>query len=140
VLYLDASAIEKLVVPEAESDELRSWLGDRTDLVSSSLVGVEVVRAARRTLSAVAPDARTSEGDRLIHQSELALSRVATITPDRAVLDLAARLEPPTLRTLDAIHLATALTLEGLEGVVTYDARLSEAARKVGLAVYSPGA
>jgi len=140
VLYLDASAIEKLIVPESESEPLRNWLANRTDLVSSSLVGVEVLRAARRTLSAITPDARGAEDERLIHQSELALSRVATVTPDRQILDLAGRIEPAMLRTLDAIHLATALTIDGLEGLVTYDTRLARAAQSAGLVVFSPGA
>ncbi len=140
MLYLDASAIEKLIVPESESEQLRNWLANRSDLVSSSLVGVEVLRAARRTLSAITPDAHGAEDDRLIQQSELALSRVATVTPDRQILDLAGRIEPVMLRTVDAIHLATALTIDGLEGLVTYDTRLARAAQSAGLVVFSPGA
>ena len=125
--YVDASALVKLVVPEAETaalhDELRRW----PRLKSSALVRTEVVRAA----AVVSPKAR-----------EVALELVESvdlIAVDQEILDEAARLEPPSLRSLDAVHLASALSLgAGLGAVVTYDRRLQEGARRAGLRVLAP--
>ncbi|MBC7461890.1 MAG: type II toxin-antitoxin system VapC family toxin [Thermoleophilia bacterium] len=125
--YLDASAIVKLIIDESESDALETWLADRAT-TSSSLVATETRRAARRSNI---PDARASVED--------VLGRVVLYSIDSRILDQAGRIGPPTLRTLDAIHLATALRLEPeLEAFVTYDLRLAEAAEAVGLRVVAP--
>lgn len=139
MVYVDASALVKLVVAEAESPALASWVLGR-DLVSSAIAGVEVRRAvavARATdAAASAPAAARS----LIGTAEEVLSRVTLLTIEDRVLRRAADLGPPTLRPLDALHLATALTLRLPEGFVTYDHRLADAAENAGLAVFSPGA
>lgn len=126
VTFLDASAIVKLVLHEPESQALIDFLDGRTDVEASELSIAEVGRAVRRALPQF-DDADISEA--------LVLHRV---TPD--VLRRAARLSPPSLRTLDAIHLASALTSgDGDTQFVTYDDRLALAARAHGLQVVQPG-
>ena len=128
MVYLDSSAIVKLCVPEPESGALRQYLGGHADRVASGLARVEVVRALRRT----GATAQT------LRHAEQVLERIALVTLDEPVLRDAARLAPKSLRSLDAVHLATALSLDGLEAVVTYDRRLHAAAVAVGLAVAAP--
>ena len=129
MVYLDSSAIVKLVVPEPESEALRRFLADHEDRVASGLVRVEVLRALRRTHG----------GSRAtLRRAEQVLAGVALVTVDEAILRDAAALEPGRLRSLDAVHLATALSLEGLEALVTYDLRLGAAAVAAGLEVESP--
>lgn len=126
--YFDTSALVKLVVPETESPALRSWLGSRAArAVTSDLARVELWRAVRRN----APEAARQAG--------ALLDGVVTTGITREILDEAARLGPPELCSLDAIHLATALDLgRDLEGFVTYDERLAAAARSAGLVVVQP--
>jgi hypothetical protein len=124
-LYLDSSALVKLVNQEAESGALRAALGDRP-VVSCNLARIEVMRAARQKSPPIVAKAR-----------EL-LARTDLIQLDDELLDLAGELEPP-LRSLDAIHLAAALELgDELEAVVTYDARMTQAAEAVGLPARAP--
>lgn len=125
--YLDASAAVKLVLEEPESVGLIRWLRERPARSSSSLFRTEIVRATRRALPA-----RMSRARRLI-------AGVTLIAVDDAILEEAARMEPVALRSLDAIHLATALRLGAeLEAVVTYDRRMIAAAHTLGLPVASP--
>ncbi len=128
-LYLDSSALVKLVLPEPESAALSKSLSDWEAHVSSSLAAVEVMRAARR--------ATTSEA---VHQrAREVLDRLHLVTIDDEVLATATELRPPTLRSLDAIHLASALVLQpDLGALVAYDSRLAEAARQSGIAVLMP--
>ncbi len=131
LVYLDASAIVKLVRRERESAELAEWLTLRDEAVSSSLASVEVRRALRR---AAAPADMLKEAE---HQLQV----VTLVAIASHVLDLAGRLPGGHLRSLDAIHVATALTLGDLpEALVTYDKRLADAARRHGLTVVHPGA
>lgn len=127
-LYLDSSAFVKLVVEEAESTALRSFLlGNRSRRVSSTLLRTEALRAARH----LGPEALATirEG----------LRRVDLVGIDDRVLDAAGILEPKILRTLDAIHLATAIAVgDDLEAIVTYDDRMVEAARLLGLPTRTP--
>jgi predicted nucleic acid-binding protein len=127
--YLDASAFVKLVVSEPETDALRAYLGSVKRKVTSQIAIVEVTRAAR--LADPTPET-LGEAERLLAESEL-------IGFDRQLLDRAAQLASSRLRTLDAIHLATALAVEPDE-LVAYDRRLLAAAKRQGLAVASPGA
>lgn len=129
MVYLDSSAIVKLVVDEPESAVLRRELASRPEWTSSALAQVEVVRALRR--AHVAPAA-------LRYAAEM-LDRIALVAVDDGVLEAAATAEPAALRSLDAIHLATAASLSGLEAVVAYDRRLVDAALAAGLSVLSPG-
>jgi hypothetical protein len=129
MLYLDSSAIVKLVAPEPESVALVEILGADSDAISSALARVEVLRAVRRV----------SSSSERIGRAEDVLDRIALVPIDDDILHEAARLTPRGLRTLDAIHLATALMLApDLAIVVTYDSRLSDAAAEAGLAVVAP--
>jgi predicted nucleic acid-binding protein len=127
--YLDSSALIKLVVHEAESDALRRFLRAWPSRVSSALAAVEVPRAVRR----LSTDAR-AQG-----LAQRVLAATTLLGVDETILAAAAALEPVTLRSLDAIHLASALALGSeLGGLVTYDERLAGAARAAGVAVHAP--
>lgn len=124
-LYLDASAITKLLVAEAASDALRTAVHEST-LVSSRVAVVEVAKAVAR----VAPGASVEEAMDAFVFVELGedLAREASITGT------------PLLRALDAIHVASARLLgDELDAFVTYDARQAQAATAEGLRVISPG-
>lgn len=126
--YLDASALLKLIIREPESMALRQYLARWPDRTSSTLIRTETIRALRRA----GYDARVAEARRLMQAMRL-------IRLDEPLLDRAAELEPRTLRSLDAVHLAAALTLGVDLGVfVTYDDRLSVAARQQGIRVDAP--
>ena len=129
VVYLDSSALVKLVVAEPEStalmERLRQWPGR----VSSALALTELPRALRRAGFGAVVRRRARE----------VLARIALVDVDRRILAAAAALEPSALRTLDAIHLATALAVrEDLDAVVTYDRRLRAAAERAHLEVVAP--
>lgn len=127
--YLDSSAIVKLVLPEAESPALLALLREFDGLVSSALAAVEVSRAILRAT----PEAA------ILQRARQVLAGFHLLRLDQEVLNAAAELRPETLRTLDALHLASAMTLEGdLTAFVVYDDRLAEAARRTGLQVLSP--
>ena len=126
-LYLDTSALAKLVIDEPGSGELRSLLGDH-QLVSSSIAQVELIRAARRV--------GTPQHVRVAAQ---VLQTVSLVRTEGWVLARAATLDPPELRSLDAIHLATALRVRTELTFLTYDRQLGQAARDLGLPVVSPG-
>jgi hypothetical protein len=127
IAYLDSSALVKLVVEEAESQALRRALAAWPRRVSSRIAAVEVLRGVRRRDRSAEPLARS------------VLAHVALLAVGDRVLMAAARLDPPALRALDAIHLASALRLEaGLTAFVSYDARQLEAAETLGLPVTSP--
>jgi len=127
--YLDTSALVKLVVSEPQSDALQIWLTDEArQAVACDLVRTELARAVRRAAPEHVLRART------------VLDAVTLLQVTPAVFDAAARLDPVGLRTLDAVHLASALDLgDELEGLVTYDERLAEAARSNGVPVFAPG-
>ena len=131
MLYLDTSALAKLVTREAESPALQTYLAEReqTPWVTVALARAELIRAAYRTGAPQAiQDARTV----------LATLDILALT-DR-LLDEAGTLPPPELRTLDAIHLAGARMIGAkLEAVLTYDGRMYDAARAAGLPVARPG-
>lgn len=128
MIYLDSSAVVKLVRQEAETTAPRSWLAaNAKPLVSSSLVRTEVARALHRN----DPAALT------ILPAVIALIHQRPVTD--GILNVAARFPDATLRSLDAIHLATAADLSSvLTWFVAYDKRLSETARSHGLPVVTP--
>ena len=127
VTYVDSSAIVRLIVREAETDALRRHLVHRDRLVSSALARAEVMRA-------VLPlDAATQQRGREV------LRAVNFVRISERVLDDAGALLPPTLRTLDAIHVATAALFgETLDQVITYDERMSAAAKTNDMTVSAP--
>lgn len=129
MIYLDTSAAAKLVCPEAESAALATYLAAHIDtpLVSSALLYPELLRAVTRNFPHLA--------DRAV-----ALAHRVMIVPlaDDIVIS-AATIGSPLLRTLDALHLATAVTIASeLEAFVTYDKRLSDVAIGIGVAVVAP--
>ena len=129
-VYLDSSAIVKLVQSELESSALRRYLRrHRSDqLVTSALSRVEVVRAV------------LEGGNRAIEQARRQLSRLDQIVLGSALLDRAATLSPEAhLRSLDSIHLAAAQLIGSeLRAVVTYDTRMAAAAESIGMTVEAP--
>ena len=128
MIYLESSALVKLVVAEPESSALRAYLAGQAGRVSSQLTRVEVLRAVRRA----------NRPETTLRRAERTLERIALIPLDEPTLARAAALDPPALRSLDAIHLATALSIDRLDAVVTYDRRLADAAADAGLTVASP--
>ncbi|WP_020577695.1 type II toxin-antitoxin system VapC family toxin [Actinopolymorpha alba] len=132
MIYLDTAALIKLIRREPASDDLADWLDDRPGdlLVSSALVEVEVPRALRR-----------SEPE-LLAAAPAVLQRLALYEIDDLVRATAAAYPDPNLRSLDAIHLATASAVFGndLSVFVTYDKRLLAVAEGMGLPIAHPGA
>jgi predicted nucleic acid-binding protein len=128
--YLDTSALVKFVVAEPESGALREWASaPNRRVVSSDLARTELVRAVRRASPHLAARARAV-------LDSLVLLRVTAET-----FEGAGRIDPPSLRSLDVLHLAGALGLgDELDGLVTYDDRLGEAAAALGIPVLAPGA
>lgn len=131
MIYLDSSALVKLVRFEEGSAELAVWLNERPDspLLASALVDVELPRALRRSAPEVLPEVPRT------------LARLYRMEIDSAIRADAGALAEPELRSLDAIHLATAQAMGAeLEAFVSYDARQLQAARTLGLPTASPGA
>ena len=134
MIYLDSCAMVKLVVPEPESPALVEWLRHQTgdQMVTSTLAEIEVPRALRRN----AP--------RALGLVSRMLTRVDRFEVDAPVRATAGAYVDPHLRSLDAIHLATAENLvasgKRVTAFVTYDKRLAAAAAEAGLTVVSPGA
>src|SRR5574339_736969 len=119
IAYVDSSALLKLVVRERETSALESYVLQCDGLVASRLAELECRRAARR-----------ASHPRLLKRVDEVLDAVYLVDITRAILDNAAAVTPWLLRSLDAIHLATALSIEEPQlEVVTYDARFGDAAR-----------
>jgi len=135
VFYADASALVKLARDEAESASLTAYLAG-ADLVSSELASSEVPRALRR---AVAMESELPL-EVLRERADELLDRISLRPIDHDVLLGAGALAEPFLRTLDAIHVTTALYLSPVEAFVTYDERQAAAARLAGLRTIAPGA
>lgn len=134
MIYLDSAAVIKLLRRETATEELVAWLNERPgmSLVASALVEVEVPRALRRA----APQALVGV--------PTVLSRLYRVEIDATVRAAAGTYPEPMLRSLEAIHLATAEILARQAGsdftaFVTYDRRLLDAAKAAGLPVASPG-
>jgi predicted nucleic acid-binding protein len=129
MIYLDSAAVVKLVHAEPESAALRGWLDERaeTGWISSVLVEIESFRALAR----YAPDA--------VPRLPAVLDQIDLIDLGPGIRILAQAAKPATVRSLDAIHLGTALQARsGLISFVTYDERLLDAASAAGLPVDSP--
>ncbi|MEC3995877.1 type II toxin-antitoxin system VapC family toxin [Actinacidiphila sp. DG2A-62] len=129
MIYLDSAAVVKLVHAESESQALRDWLDERADTgwTSSALVEIESFRALARH----APEAVTR-----LHP---VLDLIDMVELDASTRILAQTIRPATVRSLDAIHLATALRIRPrLTSFITYDKRLADAAHTAGLTVDMP--
>ncbi len=129
MIYFDTSALVKLVFEETESAALAEWLMVRADVpkLSSDLATIELLRTCRRV------DEDAVEGATLL------LGGIDLLPMDRAIVERAAGLVPTDLRSLDAVHLASALSVKAsLTAFVAYDSRLCSAAVQAGLEVASP--
>ena len=127
-VYLDASALVKLVMSEPETPALMAYLGDASFVLSSRLSHVEVRRAVARV---------AEPGD--VKHATSTLEGLQLIELDAAIADVAGSAAPVSLRSLDAIHLASAMAvMDEIEAFVTYDLRLADAAREAGLTVVGP--
>ena len=128
IWYLDSSALVKLVAVEAHSAAMYRWQEEaEARLVTCDLGEAEVLRAVRRVDTA------------LMDRARAVLSTIDIVPLDRSHLTRAALIAPAHLRTLDAIHVVTALDLgDRLQGFVTYDDRQAAAARDHGMHVESP--
>lgn len=127
MIYIDTSAMLKLVHPEPESGALRAWLASHPgDLVSSALIRTEARRALLRNDPGALP------------QLPAILSVIAQIPVSETVLDSAAMFPDPLLHSLDAIHLASAQSITAVTAVLAYDKHLIDAARNAGLTIASP--
>ena len=126
--YLDTSAAVKLVVSERGSAALLRWASQHQDrIVSSDLLRTELQRATRRG----APQQ--------MERAREVLESITVMTLASSTFERAAELESELLRSLDALHLAASLELgDDLEGIVTYDDRLAEAAHRYGIPVAAP--
>lgn len=126
LVYLDASACVKLVLAEPESSAVEKALEDVERLVASEILEVEVMRATQRGGGDIAVARARLEGVRLLPLSDEVRRRASELTP-------------LSIRSLDAIHIATALDLGArLDGLYTYDERMAAAARDAGLRVQAP--
>jgi uncharacterized protein len=125
--YLDSSALVKLAVREPESVALRRYLRRRRPLIASALVRTEVTRALLPL------------GAEAVQRGQHVLARIDLVRINDRVLDAAGAMLPAELRSLEAIHLATAQQLGAdLARIVTYDDRMAMAADQLGLAVARP--
>jgi predicted nucleic acid-binding protein len=132
VIYLDSSAVVKMIRPEAESRDLVEWLNRRNEpAVTSVLAEVEVPRALRRS------------GPVYLAAMPGVLASISRVEMDASVRATAAAYVTDTLRSLDAVHVATAEVLvasgKTVSAFVTYDRRQASAAEAVGIKVCVPG-
>lgn len=126
VWYLDTSAFLKLITTEDESQAMRDWFSTHDSVWSSQLLQTEAIRAAGRLGI-----------DRALVED--ALETISFVLPSVTTFYSAGRVLPATLRSLDALHLSTALEIgDSLEGMIAYDERLIEAARLASIEVVTP--
>jgi len=128
LVYLDSSAIIKLIFEEPETESLETFLRTRPQRASSVAARIETLRTAR-----------TVDDPGVTRHADRVLARIHLVSLNANLVAQAIAVEPLTLRALDAIHLATALSLQpDLGGMVTYDRRLAASARAAGLTVWAP--
>ncbi len=128
VFYVDTSAAVKLVITEAGSRAMLRWATEQEDgLLSSDLLRTELLRAVRRG------------GPDQMQRARRVLDSLTLVTVPTSMFERAGELDVEGLRSLDALHLAVALDLgDDLDGIVTYDERLGDAARSFGVTVIAP--
>lgn len=129
MIYLDTSALVKLVLDEEESADLERWLVYSEEPITTSVIGkVELVRACRR----IEPFS--------VATASLLLADIPLVPLSSSVLETAENISPAMVRSLDALHLASAFELgDALTTFITYDKRLRDAARHADLPVKNPG-
>ena len=127
MIYLDTSALVKTILDEPESAALVEYLRARPNAVTSALTRVELSRAVAR----ISPSLAIDPG--------VPMSTLVFVAVSAPILRSAATVQPFTLRSLDAIHLATILSIrEDIEAVVTYDVRLLDAVEALAIPAASP--
>jgi predicted nucleic acid-binding protein len=132
VLYVDTSALVKLLVEETETDAVRAELQRRDVVATSVITEIEPARAAAR-----ARERGATALDDVAVWAITAATLELELTPE--IRRAAAALQPSTVRSLDAIHLATAASLgDDLAGLLTYDIRMQDAAAALGVTVIAP--
>jgi predicted nucleic acid-binding protein len=126
-IYVDSLALVKMVIEEADSPALGRYFAEFSldRQLTAAISRTELVRAVARRGATV-------------ENARKALSKLDFVAITNSLLDDAAALAPPELRTLDAIHLTAALSVPDLRALVTYDRRLADAAEQAGLPVVSP--
>lgn len=127
MIYADTSALAKLLVAEDETPALRSWISRQDARLVTNSIGVVELRRLAARISQQALGAAT-----------VLLGRIDRLALTPAALALAGELPPPQVRTLDALHIASAAQLLELQVLLTYDHRMAEAATHYGLPVESP--
>lgn len=128
-LYVDTSALVKLLVAEAETDAFLALLAQHDRVITSALSHVELMRVAHQ----IGPDS--------VPAATVILDSVHTIALSNPIMRAAGNLLPGSaLRSLDAIHLAAAASISDLVAVCTYDERMRIAADQLGLHAIAPGA
>ncbi len=127
MIYADTSALAKLVVAEAETPALRQWIAEQDARLVTNAIGVVELRRLAARISQQALDTAT-----------VLLGRIDRLVLTPTALALAGQLPPAEVRTLDALHIASAAELLELRVVLTYDNRMAEAAAGYGLPVESP--
>jgi predicted nucleic acid-binding protein len=127
LVYFDSSALVKLVVTEPESVALRGYFAQTERVTTSTLARVEILRSVR------------PHGANAILEARALFPQVIWLAINEQILEVAGTADPESLRSLDAIHLATAQSVGGdLAAVATYDGRMMEACRLAGIAVHAP--
>jgi uncharacterized protein len=134
VLYADASALVKLIADEPHSQTVEAYVGE-AELLSSELVLGEVPRALRRIVAKGGP----GQLELQLERAYGLLDEIAMHPVEAPILEAAGRFDRPALRTLDAVHVATALHLQPIDAFLTYDVRQAASARLAGLRTVAPG-
>jgi uncharacterized protein len=134
--YVDTSAAAKLIVDEEHSGAMRRWAETNAEgLLASDLLRAELLRAARR----VAAGSDDVVADVVVLRAQAVVDAIDLVPLPRHLFRDAGLLDPPVMRTLDALHLVVALSLgDDLDGLVTYDDRMADAARRHGVEVIGP--
>jgi uncharacterized protein len=134
VVYADASALVKLIADEPHSQAVEAYV-DEADLLSSELVLGEVPRALRR----IAGKVDAAQLELQLERAYDLLDEIAMHPVEVPILETAGAVDQPALRTLDAVHVATALHLQPIDAFLTYDVRQAASARLAGLRTVAPG-
>ncbi|BDH59574.1 type II toxin-antitoxin system VapC family toxin [Tsukamurella sp. PLM1] len=134
MIYMDTSALTKLIIAEHESDALTTWVAEQAEanetLTTSDVGRIELMRAATRR-----------DDEEIFEHAGYVANQINSASVTEEIVAGAQSIGPLTLRTLDAIHLASAVSIrDQVSAFVSYDKRLLDAARAVGLPVVSPGA
>lgn len=134
-IYADSSALVKLVVDELESEAVLTFVRD-VQVLCSELARTEVPRALRR----IASEERSFSLEVLLLRSEELLDEITLAPVEQLTLEAASELPEPSLGTLDAIHVVTAIYLGPIDAFLTYDVRQAASARRAGISTVAPGA